>query len=183
VDPLQQLRKRAKRSYEVGRLRAASRIGIFIVPAAAACMALGGAAEASFCAAVLLAMLATTLRWRSAAAGYFAGVGFRAGLVPMALGLVALQLLPEASGRWQLALTACCFAGGAIAGVVGGLRAAEADAGLSTRASAAATLAVATLTAMVGCAGLGVGAVIGVTTGIVMGGVVAVGFRRGAGVV
>lgn len=60
----EQLRARGLWAYEMGRLRAASRIALLLVPTAAVCLLEARGREACACSSVLLVSLAIWLRWR-----------------------------------------------------------------------------------------------------------------------
>lgn len=119
-----EMRKRARASYERGRLVRAATEGTVVAPLIAASVIWGVSAGASLVAGALLAVVVIALRTRGEHFGRAAITGLLAGLVPM--------LLPLALHRtgWccvgGMACTSICYtacvAGGVIAGAVVGAR-------------------------------------------------------------
>lgn len=158
------LRARARRSYERGRLTAAGRIALLIVPLTVIC---GRETEAyARCAVIGVLLLLATIgvRWRQGRGTQAANAGLLTGILPLA---AALLLCRFAAGWPAAAATAACASAGLIAG------------GLAVRATlepldagwqewGAASL-VAGLTAALGCIGIGFGTALGSALGVAAG--------------
>ena len=109
----EQLRKRALRAYEFGRLRMSSRVLFFLVPLAIACTALSTQPRMCASVALLLVGLALALRWRSGEGSQAVEIGLKAGMVPL-IASVALMQLGCASN--PVLCISVCVAVGALAG-------------------------------------------------------------------
>lgn len=155
MEPLR-MRHRARRSYELGRLRHAASVA-WPVPALVLLSAVGQA-DAALHGAIGFALLAVAvwLPFRGGSAGRAVMPGLVVGLVPMLVPLVVVRLGVACfgAGCWSNACIAGCIAGGAGAGVALGLRAGQLDVERVQWLAAAAT--VASLTGALGCAFAGV---------------------------
>jgi hypothetical protein len=156
---LDTLARRAQRTAEWGRLRMACRIALVVALLALAPL-LGGAEPALCgCLATGLFVAAALLRWRSQVGVEAVREGLLLGAVPLAAALMVrgCGLQVSASGAFGPAEAACVLAG-AVAGL-----------GVTWRALRSAAqrgrrwlliLLVASLTAVLGCAGLGLAGVV-----------------------
>lgn len=156
------LARRARRAYELGRLRMALRVGLLVVPAVALGVALSSSRLECACLGALLVAGAIALRWYGR--GYDRAVvpGLVAGVLPMSAGLVGPNLAvigPE---------TACAVlcAVGLVSGVLLARQAAR-DARLDAKRWLVG-VAVAGLMAVMGCLGHGFEAVFGLLLGAVV---------------
>jgi hypothetical protein len=160
---LEALKTRGLRAYEVGRLRTAAHIAVFIAPAFAVCWLLADDRETCSCLAVLLTGIAVWLRWRDRRGADDVTLGLVAGLMPMTAGL-ALGAFEVTCGE------PVCLALSAAAGVAAGAWIA-----LHGRRSSAplvslfAASVIAALAASIGCVSLGVLGMTGVVAGIAAG--------------
>ncbi|HKY33396.1 MAG TPA: hypothetical protein VJV23_12725 [Candidatus Polarisedimenticolia bacterium] len=128
--PAALLARRARRAYEIGRLRfAVGRAWPVPVVGAAACTGCGPAGE-TLAALAALALLAVGLRWRGGVAGSGVNPGLLAGLLPLALPMGVVRLGGFCPGGSGLAVClAACAAGGLLASLLLGWRALSLDAG------------------------------------------------------
>ncbi len=170
------LRARARRAYERGRLAAASRVALIVLPLTALCAwttdAPGRCAGAGFA----LLVVAILVRWRQHRGVRAVDAGVVTGIIPM----TAAMLLCRFAASWpaDTALGVCAAAGFVSGGLAGRATCASAATGQSALISAAA---VAGLTASLGCVGIGLGTAAGAAAGVVLGaGVVAQLPLRGA---
>jgi len=162
---LETLTARSLRHYELGRLRMALRVAIVLLPIAAACLLEPVGREAALCCAVLLLLGSVWLRFRNRAGVESVTTGLLAGGIP----LVALSLItrvdPGCATAGTLSFcTGFSLAVGAVAGAVVALR----ESG-SITGNWPFTVAIAVLTAGLGCARLGLAGLVGVAVGIVVG--------------
>jgi hypothetical protein len=163
----EQLKKKALRAYEVGRLRSAARAAWVLVPATVVCAVGTGAGERCACLGVLLLTVAVFLRWRDRRGAENVRNGLLAGSLPMIAGLVVARLSPGCVGAPLLsACTGVCLGFGILAGVWLGRRTALGAAGLPSWLAAAG---VSILAASLGCIGLGVAGVVGVAVSLLLG--------------
>lgn len=128
------------RAYELGRLRVAARIAWLVLPAVAFCALSTGATDVSCCLGALVLAGAVYLRWRDRTGVRATFFAIGAGLVALLVGLLLVGHTP-----WWLALN---VAAGLCAGAAGR------RAGLLGR-DAVSSVALASLTAALGCAGAG----------------------------
>lgn len=111
---------RARRAYELGRARHALRVGWPAPAIALATLPLASDPLRHALIGLLLAAVALALPFRGGPAGRAVGAGLVAGLVPLALPIVAMRT--GCSVAWAPSCVVACLAGGAAAGVVLGLR-------------------------------------------------------------
>jgi hypothetical protein len=155
---LDALARRARRTAEWGRLRMASRIALIIAAFAVAPL-LGGADPALCgCLAMGLFVACALLRWRTQVGVEAVRDGLVLGAVPLAAALLLRGCGIECSslGAFGQAETACVLAG-AVAGLGVTWRALRTPTPRGGRWLL--TLLVASMTAALGCAGLGIGGV------------------------
>jgi hypothetical protein len=167
---LEALSRRARRAAEWGRLRAACRIAAGVLPLILAAGAVGGV-RLPVVVAIGAVLLATciALRWHSATGAGAARSGLALGAVPMAAALVTVAV--EGWCDPDRAVTVC-GAGCLVAGLVAGCGSAY----YAVRAASRRRLAtwaeigvVASLTAALGCVGLGLGSGLAVIAAVVGG--------------
>lgn len=170
---------RARRGYELGRLAAGVRATwplLLLVPLS---LATHGAARVhvTLLAAAGSLVAATLLGWRGGALARGAAAGFLAGLPPLVLPMIVMARLHAcaqcelmgmgmAGERWPECLIACS-AGGLLAGVIVGLRAAREPRSPDRFALAAAL--VAWLTGLLGCTLVGATGALGIFAGLALG--------------
>jgi hypothetical protein len=163
------LAARARRAYELGRLRQALRLAPAALFAAGLALACGRPAGLSCAlgAALLLAVVGLSFRGQSAGRGVVPGL--LAGVMPLALPLATRTLGFACFGHSCAALCLpACVAGGAAAGALVAWFAARERAGEASFIVAAAT--VAALAGCLGCTLAGVAGVLGLLAGTVLGG-------------
>jgi hypothetical protein len=167
-DPGVALEVRARRAYELGRLRAALRVAPFVLMAAAAAFACGRPLT-------LTSALAGALLVFSVGAVYAGGPGGRgvvpglvAGAAPLAMPLLMATLGHACFGPACMSLCLpACVVGGAVAGVVIARSAARPE---PDRRFVVAAVTVAALTGALGCTIAGVAGVLGMIAGTVAAG-------------
>lgn len=146
----QRLSARARRAYELGRLRWAMRVAWIVLPLVAISFAAVGGSPVSAATGALLLVTATALRWRGHASTAAVRAGLAAGLIPFALLLTlkcggALCMLGDC-------MTHCarfCAFGGLAAGVLLAIRARAHHTHVVEFLAAASTIAA--LTGLLGC--------------------------------
>ena len=171
------LRSYGLRAYEVGRLRAASRVGLVLVPVVAVCLFESRGREACACCASLLLSMAIWLRWRDRAGLESVATGLQAGSIPLVAGLLLerFDLRCGLAGASSLCTAFAVLLGGA-GGVFIGVREHEGRARLGSWIAAGV---IAVLASSLGCLRLGVVGVASVVTGVALGvGVMAALARR-----
>jgi len=169
------LARRARRAYELGRLRVAARAGWVLAPVVAICALETGAGEICACTGALLIVSALYLRWRDQSGVESVTAGLLAGSVPLLTGLLVR--------RWSLGCTEAqvcspctlVYLGTSLcAGIWLGAQARERfdPAGLLT------ALGIAVLAASLGCAGLGIISVASTALGLLAGSLASAGITR-----
>ena len=163
-----QLARLARRHAEWGRLRAAGRSALVIVPIAGLAALVGGGARGCILVGATLLMTAVALRWWSTKGTRAVRAGLTFGLLPMAAALVTVRLGQGLSlGGFDPCGPLCL-----LAGVLGGGAAAYtvAPKGEPARLQLwAAAALVASLTIALGCAPLGAVATISILSAVVVG--------------
>lgn len=152
---LEALATRARRASELGRLRAALRIGWLPVLLGACSLSSGG--ELASCVAVtsLLLLTVVALRWWRRSAALAARHGLAMGLVPLAAGLLACAAGARAGcAPGSIEASWLCVIAGAVAGAGVTLLAARRQGALAPWLAATT---VASLTGALGCLALGLG--------------------------
>ena len=161
-----------RRAYEIGRLRAATRIAWLVAPVVALCALATGAGEACACVGTALVGLAVLLRWRSRREGASVRDGLVAGTLPLVAGLFVTLFPPTwantslSSGEALVCATVALLAGAWL-----GRRLVRGSATLVNWSHAAG---VATLVAALGSAGLGLFASASTTLSLLLGSAVAI---------
>jgi hypothetical protein len=163
------LARRSRRAAEWGRLRAASRIAVVVVPLVLAAGAVGVHRSVVAGLGVALLGVCVALGWRDAAGARAARSGLALGAVPMALALLTVAVEGWCDPDRAVTL---CGAGCLLAGLVAGggsayhaLRAAP----RRPLVTWAETGLVACLTVALGCVGLGLGSALAVIAAVVAG--------------
>lgn len=156
---LENLAKQARGVAERSRVRMALRVALIVLPLA--CIPIGGGANAGACACLglVLLALAALLRWRDRTGRDAVTTGLALGAIPLlaAVGLRACGI--ECAQLWSLGeAEVACFAAGAIAGIAASLLVSRSDG--ERRKRWLMTLGVASLTATLGCVGLGTAGVL-----------------------
>jgi len=171
------LEVRARRAYELGRLRAALRVAPFVLAAAAAAIACGRPAALTGALAGTLLLLCVGAAFVGGPGGRGIMPGLMAGVAPLTMPLLMATLGHASFGPACLSLCLpACVVGGAVAGVVIGRSAARLE---PDRRFVAAAVAVAALMGALGCTIAGVVGVLGMLAGTVaVGGPVLVAARR-----
>jgi len=178
---LHAIEARARRAYELGQLGVALRLGLAAAAATAFAMVGCGSPRGTLAIGGALFAAVMVLGWLGGASRRGAQLGLVAGLAAAALPIAggASGLCLGASGQ-PLAM-ALCVAGGAIGGVLVGLRAARADAGRAVVLASAGFVAL--LAASLGCLFAGLGGIAGMCAAMIVAGapaVVVTARKRGA---
>lgn len=167
-EAMMRLEARARRAYELGRLRGALWVSPFAIAAGAAALACGRPAPLVLALTGALLALGVGLSFRGGAAGRAVLPGLAAGSAPLALPLLMATVGHACFGPACLSLCQpSCIAGGAVAGIV--IARAAAQPGRDLRFLAAA-VAVAGLTGALGCTIAGAFGVLGMLAGAVAAG-------------
>lgn len=164
---LETLTARSLRHYELGRLRMAVRVAIVLGPIVAICLLEPVGREACACCAGLLFVASVWLRFRSRGGVESVTTGLLAGLIPLAAALVLTQLDPGCAVAGPISYcTGFSLLIGGAAGAVVMLR----ERGRALLLSHwLLTVAVALLTASLGCIRLGIASMAGVALGLLVG--------------
>jgi hypothetical protein len=164
----QVLEVRARRAYELGRLRWSLRVAPFVLIAAGAAMACGRPPGASCALGVCILALATGLGFAGGGAGRAVLPGLVGGsaalAMPLLVGTVGFACIGQACMSFCLP---ACVLGGAIAGALIGVRARREERGASFVLPA---LLLAGLTGALGCTMAGVAGVVGMVAGALVAG-------------
>jgi hypothetical protein len=162
------LEYRARRAYELGRLRWSVRLAPAVMAAAAAAIAAGRPAGMSCAFGALLLLLAVALAYAGGSAGRAVVPGLKSGAAALAMPLLVGTLGHACLGPACMSLCLpACVAGGALAGAFIARRAAGEE---REPAFVLAALAVAGLTGAMGCTMAGLAGVGGMLAGVVLGG-------------
>ncbi|HVK86183.1 MAG TPA: hypothetical protein VM513_18815 [Kofleriaceae bacterium] len=157
---------RAQRVAARSRVRMACRIAVVIVPLACLSLANGGQVGACACLGAALFAVAAYHRWRDRAGVDAVRTGLLLGAVPLvaALGLNACGM--QCAPGWAITeAEVACFAAGAIAGIAASLLVARTP--RDRRRRWVSTILVASLTAALGCVGLGAAGVLSTLVALV----------------
>ncbi len=160
---------RARRAYELGRLRRASRAALIVLPMIGLSLVACSSTELSLGAGAALLLVAIGLGWRGQAYGRAVVPGLLAGSVPLVLPLLLRggAYCCIGGGCWSVCMVGC-IGGGLVAGASVGL-AAAAERERAERAIfllGAATLA--GLAGVLGCAIVGAAGIAGMVSAIVV---------------
>lgn len=159
------LADRARRAYELGRVRRALKVALFVPVLTALAVACCGPKAGALVCGGLLSVAVVALLWRGEAAGRAVLPGVLAGLAPFSLAVCgALGGHPCVEGPWCTFLVGACFVGG----LVGGLFvAASSSRGNWRELGVGAGLAA--LTGALGCVVAGTVGVVGLGAGVLFG--------------
>jgi hypothetical protein len=142
---------RARRAYEVGRLRWAGRVAVWVLPFVAVAVAASGHVAVCLSLGAALLALAVTLVWRGQSWGAAVRPGLVAGAIPF-----ALLLTIKCGAMYSCSLEGCmvrcaqfCAVGGFVAGLLLAARARRRDDGVAAFLVAGGS--VAALTGLLGC--------------------------------
>lgn len=170
---LESLARRARRAAEWGRLRSASRIGAVVVPLTALAMLISPNRAAVAGVGVALLAAAVALGWLSAEGARAARSGLKLGAIPMTVGLFTIAV--EGWCDPERAVTLCgigCLFAGMFAGGASAWYAVRTQSPSRLRVWSQIGL-VASLTAALGCVGLGLGSALAVLGAVALGAAVA----------
>ena len=168
----EQLRKRALRAYELGRLRMSTRVLLFLLPLVVACTLLSTQPRMCAAVALLLVGLAIALRWRSGKGAQAVEIGLKAGMAPL-IASVALMQLGCASN--PVLCTSVCVLVGALAGAWMGYQLGRRRAGPVVWL---ATVSIALGAAALGSIDLGLGVLAGLSLAYVASGAIVTALTR-----
>ena len=167
------LHRRMLRAYEVGRLRMALRILVWLLPLTIVCLTISHRPLVCAAVATALAVAAVALRWRDRAGVAQVKLGLLTGLVPLAVALGVGQL--EALTGRGLGCTPICVVSAAIAGLWLGMRVAEQRRHVRAWFT---VIVIASTTASLGCLNLGLSGMLGIALGIALASSVSVAWCR-----
>lgn len=163
----EQLRLQGLRAYELGRLRAATRVGLVVIPAAAICLISGGEREACACIATLLLGVCIWLRWRDRRGFEVVTLGLQAGAVPLVVGLTLDRFGIECSVEGG---SVFCLLFAVLAGGASGAYISSTEAQSSARLGSVLTAGgIAALAGALGCVRLGIVGTTSVLVGMALG--------------
>lgn len=155
------------RAYELGRLRSAAWVAVYVVPVGILCALETGAGETCACLAGILLALSVFLRWRNRIGARAVGIGLMVGTIPLLMGIGLARLLPLCVDGSPLSFCAALGVGmGLPTGIWLGLQGMHS--GLNARGWAGA-VGIAMLMASLGCIGLGLSSIVGVGVGLLIG--------------
>ena len=162
------LAERARHVAARSRLRMACRIGLVILPLACIPLASGAHAGACACLGLGLFAVAAYCRWRDRAGADAVTTGLVLGVVPLVAALLLQACGIQCAQLWTLTeAETVCLGAGAIAGIAASLvvvRASE-----HRRRRWLITILVASLTAALGCAGVGVAGMLSALVALIAG--------------
>jgi len=162
------LAARARHVAARSRLRMACRVGLAIIPLACAPLASGANTGACACLALALFAVAVYCRWRDRTGLDAVTTGLLLGIVPLAAALVLRACGIQCAQLWALTeAEAVCLGAGATAGIAASLVVVRAS--QQRRRRWLITILVASLTAALGCAGLGAAGVLSALVALVAG--------------
>lgn len=161
------VRARARRAYELGRLRHGLTLALVVPPLALLSLFGCGAPELTLACGGALLVLVVGLGWRGQGYGRAVLPGVIGGVAPFAAPLLLRWTGSTCTGGLCLSLVVACLAGGVVAGAFAGAcvrRMAGGSAGVLV-----ASLAVAGLTGALGCVLAGAGGMLGLGVGMLAG--------------
>ena len=162
------LQFRARRAYELGRLRWSLRLAPAVIAAAAVSIAAGRPAGMSCAFGAVLLPLAVALAYAGGSAGRAVVPGLKSGAAALAMPLLVGTLGHACFGpACMLLCVPACVVGGAVAGALIARLAAREE---REPGFVLAALAVAGLTGAMGCTMAGLAGVGGMLAGVVLGG-------------
>ena len=168
----EQLRKRALRAYEFGRLRMSSRVLLFLLPLAVACTLLSTQPRMCASVALLLVGLALALRWRSGKGAQAVDIGLKAGMAPLIASVALMQL---GCASYPVLCTSVCVLVGGVAGAWMGHQLGRRRAGPGVWL---ATVSIALGAAALGSIDLGLGVLAGLSLAYIASGLIVTSLTR-----
>jgi hypothetical protein len=166
---LEQLARRARWAGEAGRVRAAIRGAAAVIPLAVIAAAAGGSVKACLCLGLLLFTAAVALRWWHGDGARAASLGLWFGLLPLGASLLTVRLGGSLGGPG--AFDPCgplCLAAGLAAGAGAAYYAMRAG-GRPLLVRWAAAGFIASLTAALGCAPMGLASALVIVGAVLVG--------------
>lgn len=163
----EELRKRALRAYEFGRLRMSSRVLLFLLPLGVTCVVLSDNRKVCAFLALLIGGLALTLRWLHRRGVEAVDIGLKAAMLPLAVSIALMQWGHSSSPALTVSV---CSVAGALAGAWMGYQLSRARAGILVWLS---SVSVALAAAALGAMDLGAGGLVGLSTSYIASGAVA----------
>lgn len=160
-----ELESRARRTYEIGRVRDASATLVVVAPLTAFSLVGCGTPAATIALGALLAVAAVAFAWRGQSLGHAVWPGLLAGIVPFTVPFLCRVTGHACFGGACLLLPLACIGGGIAAGIALGLHLARAN----RLASIPAAALLAALAGSLGCALVGIGGVGGMVVGLSLG--------------
>lgn len=162
------LEVRARRAYELGRVRLGLGYALFVVPGIALSILLRGDTTSSLALGGLAIALVTLSTWRGGAWAAAVVPGLVAGTVPLLLPLAARLTTHGCSGEvcWSVCMLSCVL-GGLFAGGLMGLRAGRLAVDRGRFLVGAGAIAI--LSGSLGCAFAGLAGVAGMSLGLLAG--------------
>lgn len=160
------LAERAERVAARSRVRMACRIALVIIPLTCVSIATSGHAATCACLGLVLFAVAAICRWRDRAGVDAVTTGLVLGAVPLLAALTLNACGVECAQLFAITKAEImCFAAGAIAGIAASLLVARTQ--QSRRRRWLITILVASLTAALGCIGLGAAGVVSTLVALV----------------
>lgn len=109
----EELRKRALRAYEFGRLRMSSRVLLFLLPLVTVCTLLSTNPKACAYLALVTVGLAVVLRWLDRRGVQAVDMGLKTGMLPL---LISIALMQLGCSSYPTLCTTVCIVAGTLAG-------------------------------------------------------------------
>jgi hypothetical protein len=160
---LKTFKQDARSAYERGRLWAATRVAVVVVPIALLCAFETRSFVRTGVLGLMLLTLTVSLRWRQRHGSSVVSTGLRSGALPLAAALGLCRFAPTCPTDVAFAL---CSSAGLLAGAVAGRSLISIDPRWLQRLSAAA---VAAMTAALGCLAFGLGIAVGAGVAVALG--------------
>lgn len=158
------LRAQARQHYELGRLRAGLRFGLWTLPMVGVSLWSNGWSSATCFVGLLLFVGVVALWWRGMAWGQAIRPGLLAGIAPLMIPILLRTQGPCCTGDacWSVCM-ASCIAGGLVAGIGIGLSAPVRSGPVQFMVGA---IFLASLAGLLGCAVVGAAGVVGMVASL-----------------
>ncbi|MFN8943713.1 MAG: hypothetical protein ACK5WZ_03720 [Pseudobdellovibrionaceae bacterium] len=153
----EQIKMKARRVYEIGRIRSASQFILFVLPVIIISFVTCVSPFLPILMGSLLASVIFLMKWRGEEYGFAAGSGFKAGLIAFIIPLLLHLFDICCEGNLEVLF---CVLSGALGGAILGIQVSKSTRPHKYRALLFA-VGISGLTAALGCLSLGVGAVAG----------------------